>query len=495
MKNIYKITLAFLVLITSSCSDFLNEELQGSYSSETFWKTESHATLALTGVYKIATFTSTDNALWVFGDVASDDAIRGAKPGDFMDAQSIDDFNYTRSNTYLDVIWAHYYEGISRANYLLYYAPNIDMPAPRKAQILGEARFLRAYFYFHLVTIFGEIPIKTTPPLNEDEIYKPKSSVEDVYSQIETDLLAAKDGLLKTRTGSDAGRATKGAAWGLLAKAYLFQEKWTEALEAADSVIDQGIYALQPVYKNNFIDSTQNNSESVFEIQHVNGGLGLGSYMSQYFTPFDLGGYGADVPTEDFVNEFESATDPDIRDPRLNYTVIMPDEPWLNGEPYDAAWSLTGYVQKKHAQPKSVGPVNSDGALNYVFMRYAEVLLIRAEALNELSRTAEALAPLNEVRKRARESYLYDEDLPGFGAVPVGLLNDVISTDKDFVRAAIQHERRVELGFEFHRFFDLMRYGAAVAEPALDETNFDYAQHRYFPIPQSELDTNPKIDN
>jgi starch-binding outer membrane protein, SusD/RagB family len=495
MKNVYKITLAFLVLITSACSDFLTEELEGSYSSETFWKTESHATLALTGVYKIASFNSTNNAMWVFGDVASDDAIRGANPGDFMDAQSIDDFNYTRSNSYLDIIWAHYYEGISRANYLLYYGANIDMDASRKAEILSEARFLRAYFYFHLVNIFGEIPIKTTPPLNEEEIYKGKSSVEDVYAQIESDLLAAKNALPATRSGSGIGRATKGAVWGLLAKTYLYQAKWTEALEAADSVIDQGIYSLQPVYKNNFIDSTQNNSESVFEVQHINGGLGLGSYMSQYFTPFDLAGYGANLPTEDFVNEFESATDPAIRDPRLEYTVVMPGEPWINGEAYDPLWSVTGYVQKKHAQPLTVGPVNSDGALNYVFMRYAEVLLIRAEALNELNRTAEALVPLNEVRKRARESYLYDEDLPGFGVVPAGLLTDVVSADQNVVRAAIQHERRVELGFEFSRFFDLMRYGATVAEAALEYTNFEFDQHRYFLIPQSELDTNPKIDN
>jgi hypothetical protein len=495
MKNVYKIIFAFLVLITSSCADFLNEELEGSYSSETFWKTESHATLALTGVYKIASFNSTNNALWVFGDVASDDAIRGANPGDFLDAQPIDDFTYTRSNSYLDIIWAHYYEGISRANYLLYYGADIDMDASRKEEILSEARFLRAYFYFHLVNIFGEIPIKITPPLNEDEIYKGKSPVEDVYAQIEEDLLAAKDGLAKTRSGSDIGRATKGAAWGLLAKTYLFQEKWTEALEAADSVVDLGIYALEPVYKNNFIDSTQNNSESVFEIQHVNGGLGLGSYMSQYFTPFDLAGYGANLPTEDFVNEFESATDPTIRDPRLDYTVVMPGETWINGETYDPLWSVTGYVQKKHAQPLTVGPVNSDGALNYVFMRYAEVLLIRAEALNELNRSAEALIPLNTVRTRARESYLYDEGLPGFGAVPAGLLDDVVSIDPGVVRAAIQHERRVELGLEFHRFYDLMRYGATVAEIALEETSFDYAQHRYFLIPQSELDTNPKINN
>jgi len=120
---------------------------------------------------------------------------------------------------------------------------------------------------------------------------------------------------------------------------------------------------------------------------------------------------------------------------------------------------------------------------------------MKAEALNELSRASEALVPLNVVRKRARESYLHDQDLVGFGVVPIGLLPDVLSTDQQTVREAIRHERRVELGFEFHRYFDLMRYGQSVAEAALIGTGFTYTQFRYFPIPQSELDTNPLINN
>lgn len=487
MKNMIRIVAAIFVLVTSSCDDFLDEKQEGFYNSDTFWKTETHAAVALAGIYRQATFTSTNNALWVFGDVASDDAIRGAKPGDFPDAQSIDDFTYIRTNSYFDVMWAHYYEGISRANYFLYYVPDIDMNSERKNEMLAEAHFLRAYYYFILVNIYGEIPLKKNPPLNEDEIYKEKSSVEEVYALIEEDLFTAKTSLNKTGT---SGQATRGAAWGLLAKAYLYQEKWNEALEAADSVIALGVYELEPVYKNSFIDSTQNNQESIFEIQHTTGGLGLGNYMSQFFTPIPkFNGYGVDVPTEDFVEEFESG------DPRLHYTVGMEGDDWINGESFDPAWSPTGYLQKKNVQPLSVGPVNNDGALNYIYMRYADILLMRAEALNELNRTAEALAPLNEVRKRARESYLYDEDLPGFGSVPAGLLDDVLSTDDEVVRQAIRHERRVELGFEFHRFFDLMRYGQAVAEEALEETEFDYASNRYFPIPQSEIDTNPKIND
>jgi hypothetical protein len=126
-------------------------------------------------------------------------------------------------------------------------------------------------------------------------------------------------------------------------------------------------------------------------------------------------------------------------------------------------------------------------------MRYAGVLLMKAEALNELSRVTEALVPLNVVRKRARESYLSDTSLAGYGTIPDGLLPDITSTSQSEVRTAIMHERRVELGFEFHRFFDLMRYGKAIAEEALSNTNFNYETHRYFPIPQSEKDINKKL--
>ncbi|NBP68632.1 MAG: RagB/SusD family nutrient uptake outer membrane protein, partial [Cytophagia bacterium] len=138
-------------------------------------------------------------------------------------------------------------------------------------------------------------------------------------------------------------------------------------------------------------------------------------------------------------------------------------------------------------------PIIGDASLNYVYLRYADILLMKAEALNELNRTSEALAPLNQVRKRARESYLYDEGLENFGVIPANLLPDVSGTQVQ-VREAIRHERRVELGFEFHRYFDLMRYGQAAAETALGSTGFNYAEHRYFLIPQSEIDTNTAID-
>jgi starch-binding outer membrane protein, SusD/RagB family len=495
MKNRIKITAALILIASGSCSDFLDEKLQGTYSSATFYQTKEHALLAIAGVYNTASFVSTDNKLWVIGDVASDDATKGGGAGDQTDIQFIDEFSYTRSNGVIDRIWKQYYEGISRANYLLYYGANIEMDPTLKDRILGEAKFLRAYFYFNLVNIFGEIPLKLNPPLNESEINKPKSSIDVIYEQIEKDLTEAIPVLETDYTGTDEGRATKGAALGLLAKAYLYQQKWSEVLTTIGQIDALGIYQLQNVYKNNFIDSTQNNSESLFEIQHLsNQAPKTGSYLNQYFSPSKDNGYYFDAPLQSFVNEFEVTTGA-VADPRLDYTVGRAGQKWINGENFDPSWSATGFLQKKHAQPKREEPIIGDASLNYVYLRYADILLMKAEALNESSQTANALIPLNAVRKRARESYLYDTGLPGFGAVPAGLLPDVISTDQVTVREAIRHERRVELGFEFHRYFDLIRYGQQVANTALAGTGFNYADNEgRFLIPQSELDTNPAIN-
>ncbi len=278
----------------------------------------------------------------------------------------------------------------------------------------------------------------------------------------------------------------------MLAKTYIYTAQWQSALTAIDSVDAQGIYSLEKVYKNNFIDSTQNNSESLFEIQHLSTQTPkMGSYLNQYFAASKDNGYYFDVPVQGFINEFE-VTAGNIVDPRLDYTVGRAGNKWVNGEAFDPSWSPTGFLNRKHLQPKNEEPVIGDASLNYVYLRYADILLMKAEALNMLNRSSEALVPLNAVRKRARESYLNDKDLAGFGTVPPNLLPDVATNDPTALAVAIRHERRVELGFEFHRYFDLMRYGKQVAEGALGG-NFNYDTKRYFSIPQSEVDTNPMI--
>ncbi len=478
------------------CSDFLDEDIQGKYSSATFYKTAEHALLATNACYEPLAFTSIENNIWVFGDVASDDATKGGIPGDQSEISFIENFETTADNGYVEAIWRHYYNGISRCNEVISKVPGIDMDAVLGNKYVSEARFLRAYYYFQLVNIFGEIPLKTEPVKTSEDLHIPLSAVEIIYGQIETDLLLAINGLPANISPANLGRASKGAAFGLLAKVYLFQENYTDALTYVDSLESLNIYGLLDVYKQNFMVDYENNIESVFEIQHLTGQVPFqGNSLHQWFAPPQENGYFFNVPRQDFIDEFEVSSG-DVVDPRLDYTVGREGQIWINGESFNPAWSPTGFIQKKHLQPLAEIDKGSkgNGELNYTFMRYSEILLIKAEALNELGRSSEALYPLNAVRKRARESYLFDEDIAGFGTIPDGLLPPVEGAFQSDLEEAIRHERRVELGFEFHRFFDLMRYGKTRAENALAYINFNYETDRYFPVPQSERDINLNIN-
>lgn len=489
----YSVFITLFFLAGTGCKKFLDKEILGNYPETEFYQTQQQAILAINAAYRPLAFYTSQNRLWVFGDVASDDAEEGGNPGDQADIGLINNFNFSSTNGNLEDEWPLLYEGITRCNIVLAKIPPIEMDADLKARILAEAKFLRAWYYFTLVDIFGEVPI-VLEPLNADELQIEQSSVQTIYETvIEPDLLDAAAHLPLIYSGADVGRATSGAAKALLAKAYLFEKKWDQAKTTAEEVIASGQYSLMPLYSENFNANFKNNSESVFEIQHLNGQSPFtGNVLNQWFAPAIEGGYFFNAPTQNFVDEFEK-TGSGVYDPRLDYTVGRDSMPWFNGEIFSKDWSPTGYLTRKHQQPFSEIPIalKGDGSINYVAIRYADVLLWYAEALNELGQSSAALDPLNQVRKRARESYLYDEALPGFGTVPAGLLPDVIATNQDDARKAIQHERRVELGFEFHRYFDLIRYGEAYATQALgDKPNFSYSVNKYFPIPQSERDRN-----
>ena len=494
MKKITSYGLLMLVLFTGiSCNKFLDKELLGNYPEDQFYQTQQQAILAINAAYQPLGFYTAQNRLWVFGDVASDDADKGGDPGDQSDITLIDEFNVTPTNGNLENEWALLYEGITRCNLVITRVPAINMDATLQARIIAEAKFLRAWYYFALVNIFGDVPV-VLQPLNADQLQIPQTAASEIYTTvIEPDLKDAAANLPATYTGADVGRATSGAANALLARAYLFEQKWSDAANAANLVISSGLYSLLPVYNDNWNQAFKNSTESVFEVQHLTGQSPFtGDILNQWFAPAADNGYYFDAPTQSFVNEFEK-TAAGVYDPRLDYTVGRDSMPWYNGEIFSSSWSPTGYLTKKYQQPftEVSKATKGDGNVNYVDMRYADVLLMYAEALNEMGQTALALVPLNEVRKRARESYLNDPTLPGYGTIPEGLLPDITSADQGTVRDAIRHERRVELGFEFHRFFDMIRYGQAYAMQALaDKPNFNYSTDKTFPIPQSERDTN-----
>ncbi len=499
-----KRTILYGLLISSSCfaaiscSKFLNKELQGVFPTDQFYTTSAAAVQAVNEAYTELTFTSgTANPLWVFGDVASDDAASG-DPAASQDNATIDNFSFSTTNSNLSNEWGNFYEGITNCNLVLANVPSIQMDTALRSRLLGEARFLRAWYYFMLVNIYQNVPVVLTP-LTPAQMQITQSPAKVIYETvIEPDLMAALNVLPASYAGADIGRATSGAAASLLAKVYLYQEKWDSSLTYSNLVVNSGKYSLMPLYSQDFDVAHKNNIESIFEVQMLGGqDPNVGNALDQWFGPQIVGGYYCDAPDSNFVAEFE-VTDSGVADPRLNYTVAVDSTLWNNGEVYLRSWSpQTGYLTRKYQQPLSQAPIIGQGSCDYPAIRYADVLLFNAEALNESGQLAASVIPLNQVRARARNSYLYDSTLAGFGTVPTGLLAPVPPVSQEQVRLAIIHERRVELGFEFHRYFDLMRYaansnlGPSYVNPLINRdgvTGFSYATDYPFPIPQSEMD-------
>lgn len=489
--------LAALAFAAAGCEKFLDQPVLGQYEAGAFFTSNTNAVLAVNAAYVPLSFRdAAGNTLWVLGDVASDDAVKGSNPGDQADFENIDNFNITPTNAAVEAMWKRYYDGIFKCNVVTDGLPetNANVSADVRQQVVGQARFLRAYYYFQLTALYGRIPLRVKVETPE-ELQSPARDQADIYAQIEADCQAAATALPATWTSAvDAGRATRGAALALLAKTYLYEKKWALAAQTAQAVSTLG-YTLLPVFADNFRAATKNNPEAIFSVQHASGLSPVqGNNLNQWFAPRQQNGYGFFYPTRSLVNNFEQ-TATGVVDPRLDYSVGRAGQSFF-GVPFDTTWSTTGYLSKKHLQPLTEVPVTTkgDGNLNFQAIRYGEVLLIEAEASNEAGNSAAALVALNKVRKRARESYLYDRSLPGTGTVPTGLLPDITTNDQNQLREFIRRERRSELALEFQRFFDVIRYGEAYARQALsDRPNFNYARNRFYPVPQSERDTNKKL--
>ena len=489
-RKLQLVTLFILmVVLFGGCKKFLTENLLGSFSTDTYYKSDKQAIQAINGAYNANSFAGANNVIWVFGDVASDDAVKGGNAGDQAEITFIDNFTANAGNGMIFNFWQFTYEAIARANNVIYYVPAVPMDNGLKNRIIGEAKFLRAYNYFNLVNIFGKVPLKLMPPITQDAINVPLSEIAAIYTQIDNDLTDAAAVLPPSYKDSpaDIGRVTKGAALAMLGKANLYQQNWAAASGYLQQVDGLGIYKLLPNYADNFKDAFKNSTESVFEIQHLAKQIPqTGSELNQWFAPAGDGGYYFNAPTKSLVDAFEKSTTGEV-DPRLDVTVGRDGQPWLNGDLFSSGWSpATGFLTKKHQQPLSEvsAALKGDGDLNYTYLRYADVLLMKAEAFNEQNNADSAKTNLNKVRHRARASFK--------GTPPADLLADITTSDQSLLRTAIQHERRVELAQEFHRYFDLMRWGKTIAEAALGP-DFKYETKRYFPIPQAEVDTNQAI--
>lgn len=485
MKKIYILSLILGLLSTLGCKKFLDQPALGYYSDSDLFSSDATARTAVNAAYIPLTFTDASaNPVWVLGDVASDDAVIGGNAGEQADYTAIDLYNILPGNAAVQALWARYYDGINRCNVILngLSPENTKVSDQVKTQILAQAKFLRAYYYFLLTNFYGSIPLRMKVSTLEDASLA-RSSQAEVYLQIEKDLTDAVAGLpAKWESANDQGRATKGAALALLAKAMLFQNKFTQAVTFSQQVEDLG-YSLTENFMDNFSAGAKTNNEVVFSVWHSRGAQPLqGNSLNYWFAPRSLNGAGTFFPTQSLVDNFEAG------DPRLDLTLARIGKPYYDNN-FDVSWTTTGYLSKKHVQPLSEVPANTknDGNLNYEAIRFADVLLVKAEALNESGQSAAALVPLNKIRERARGNYS--------GTAPVGLLAPVTVLNQSQLRDIIRRERRSELALEFHRFFDVMRYGKDFADAAIKPgaPNFNFATNRFFPIPQTELNTNGKL--
>lgn len=476
--QIYKryLSVFLFVLFLFSCNeDFLDKEPLGQLSSESFFATTEHAIQATNATYnQLRNF-----GVHVFGfigmtDIASDNADKGSTPGDNNDQIELDNLTFGPGNGLIRGVWEGFFRGVYRANLAINNIPPINMDEALKARLVGENKFLRAYYYFFLVRAFGHIPL-ITEALEPSEYLQNQVPAPEVYDVIIQDLTDAIAVLPEKSeyAPEDLGRATKGAARGLLAKVYLFLGDYANAEKYALEVINSGEYALYPDYEEIFRREGENSSESIFEVQAV--ALEAGGGGSQYNevqgvrgTP-NLG-WGFNRPSDALVAEYENG------DPRLEATVlfvgeelpdgsaVVEDNPNIEGERYSQkAW-----------QPEYPGG-NNNGPGNIRRLRYADVLLIAAEAANELGKPGDALMYLNMVRERARGG-------------DASILPDVTTTDQAELRQAIWHERRVELAMEQHRYFDIVRQGRAAELLQAQGKNFVEGKHEDFPIPQTEID-------
>lgn len=487
--------ISLLLLFTVGCSDFLDKPPQGKLVSNSFPTTASDALLATNGAYNILRNSNYHFGLFPIMDIMSDDARKGSNPSD--QAATIgpyDSFTHIATETSGYYWWSTLYEGVRSANVVLEKVPAIDMDAALKARYMAEASFLRASHYFDLARGFGGVPIVLTssPPTN-----LVRANLSDVYDLIISDLQTAITNLPEKSaySAADAGRATKGAARALLAKVYLFypqpgllnyvpQPDFVNAEKYAMDVITSNEYQLETDFLNANGVNGNFGQESIFEI---------GALPFEPFFDTDLGGnqyanvqgvrgspnrgWGFNRPSENLKAAYEPG------DPRQDKTIIKLGDV-LDGIPIvgdgstpDVTLDTDGVtiIETECYNRKVWTPgdnVPTQFGHHRRILRYADVLLMASEALNENGKTTDALTYLNMVRARARDGN------------PV--LPDIVETDKNLLRDIILKERRIELALEGHRFFDLIRTGKAVT--VLGPMGFQANKHELLAIPQSEID-------
>jgi tetratricopeptide (TPR) repeat protein len=469
MKNrsIYMLLLGLALLPIPACKDFLDLKPISQGSADNFYKTPNDFNTAVLGAYSTLLNRGMYSSIWLFTDQRSDNTEQETYLGILQVEGDFDTFTLITTNSYLNDNWNHHYQCINRCNAVLDRIGAVNFSSEeQKNQYSGEALFLRSLAYFNLVQIYGDVPL-VTKVISADEAYTfVRTSAEEVYSSIIKDLTEAAAKLPVSYSGNNIGRATSGAAKSLLGKVYLTRKQYSDASKVLKEVIDGGQYTLLANYADIFSPENANNKESIFEVQYKANSQGRGSPFATLFTPRTgnagilLTGQGAtqgyNRPTQDVIDAYETG---DVRKD-ASLAVNWVDRGVTYNDPY-----IKKYLSRL--------PNPSDGDANWIVLRYADVLLMYAESLNEERKTTEALSYLNQIRTRAR-------------------LAPKTEMSQTQFRIAIEQERRVELAFEGHRWFDLLRTGRAIE--VMNSKGFNISgRDLLFPVPQSQIDVNPAL--
>jgi hypothetical protein len=467
-----------LVLVGSSCKKALDLKQQGVYTSGNYFRNETDAVNAVNGIYSILPEEDYIGHAESTFDTPSDDYWRS---GDHGEDEGIENLTYDASNAAIRYPWKWRYEEINRATNCIINIPKITaISADIKSRSMGEAYFLRAFGYWRLMVIHGDVPIITDEDYAKQLFNVPKSPIEEVRKQIESDLLKAVDMLPESYDATNVGRVSKGTALGLLTKLYMYWEKLPEAIATGQKVISNSHYALAANYTDNFTRANENSTEMLFSIQALQNVVP--NDFTVYYIPRPWGGYGFSQPLQGLANEFEA------NDPRKAATLLSVGDKVDLGDgkgltTFTADLSATGFAFKKYAVFNTAA---DGGGVDHNFavplMRSADIYLLVAEALIRTQGAGAGDALINQIRKRASP-----------------LLPPVVGAGM----TQLIHERRVELAGEDQRHQDLMRwdkknivdiaaiYNKAVSKAPLDQgktVTFIRPKNYYFPLPQVEID-------
>lgn len=481
MKTKYRILLLLISgIFFSGCDNFLDLAPPTQLSVATYYKTAEQIEYAVNGAYSTLQTGNMYGNWYVMAEIPSDNTTN-VLSGSVTDQDEFDKYYIKTTNPYLSNFWNESYKGINKCNTVLDKIDAVDMDATQKEQFKMEMKFLRGLMYFNLVRVYDGVPLVIQTTDVSTAYGMARNSRDEVYQQIIADFTAAEN-LPASYAGNDVGRATKGAAKAMLGKVYMTLNDYPKAGPKLKEVIDLGQYALlendhgsinAEGYLKIFDPLNHNHKESIFDVQFKKGGYGEGSNFPNNYAPQNsgtsvvpVGGTsGNNLPTEDMYEAYE---DNDFRRDISMATSYVNSE----GETIEAS-----FVTKYKDTPYQ----NNDANNNFPVIRYADVLLMYAEVLNENNNTPEACTYLNQVRRRGF-GYQTNETSP----------YDINTTDKNEFKLKVEQERRVELAFECHRWFDLIRTGRAVEVMSAKGFKLD-ATNLLCPIPQTQIDLNPNV--